>query len=75
MATNTGRPTRTPGLAEEHPREGRNARFATCLDCGSKPLIVRQCGRDRTCAVCEQCGFHHRINISSQPPQGDERDG
>jgi len=40
---------------------GRTARLTTCTHCGGKPLILRRCNNRRTCAVCSNCGYHHRV--------------
>jgi hypothetical protein len=42
---------------------GRAAKLTTCHHCGGKPLVVRKCGRNRSCAVCQVCGFHHRTKL------------
>lgn len=44
---------------------GRAAKLTTCRHCGGKPLIVRKCGRSRSCAVCQHCGFHHRVKLTA----------
>jgi len=43
---------------------GRAAQLRTCRHCGGKPLIVRKCGRNRSCAVCQKCGYHHRTKLT-----------
>ena len=43
---------------------GRAAKLRTCAHCGGKPLIVRKCGRNRSCAVCQKCGYHHRTKLN-----------
>lgn len=43
---------------------GRASKITACRHCGAKPLILRKCGRNRSCAVCQHCGFHHRVKMN-----------
>lgn len=64
MQSANAEPEKTRLTAVVYPEHGtgRAAKLTTCRHCGGKPLIVRKCGR-RSCAVCQKCGFHHRIRI------------
>jgi hypothetical protein len=44
---------------------GRASKITACRHCGAKPLILRRCGRNRSCAVCQHCGFHHRVKLTT----------
>ena len=65
MQTENAEATRTRVTAVVYPEHGtgRAAKLRTCAHCGGKPLIVRKCGRNRSCAVCQVCGFHHRTKL------------
>jgi hypothetical protein len=54
--------TAPPVIYPEH-GTGRAAKLETCRHCGGKPLMIRKCGRARSCAVCQRCGFHHRVKL------------
>lgn len=54
---------RTAVIYPEH-GTGRAAKLTHCRHCHGTPVILRHCGPRRTCAVCQVCGFHHRITRS-----------
>jgi len=53
--------TRVTAVVYPERGTGRAAKLVGCHHCGAKPLIMRKCGRNRSCAVCQHCGFHHRV--------------
>jgi len=58
----------------------RTCRLSACSRCHHTPLVVRQCPKrglkpKTLCAVCEACGFHHRIGREYVPTEiGDTSD-